>query len=263
MPETSTVPPTFPPLRVLLVDDESAATDWLAELLSRHGHVTVVGRATGADQAERLIAQLEPDVVFVDIEMPGRDGLALLDRLESGPRAVVVTAFDAYAVEAFDTAAVDDLLEPVTAARLARTLARLADGRGRCGSEPRPAGDPPPAAAVDEKLAVPTGRATALVSADAILWLEAIDNYARVQRLGGPPLTVRRSLAEWAAVLSGTAFLRLDRSLIVGLDRIDAIHWRWQGGTHISFIGSDALLTVGRAATRRLKERLDAATGAG
>jgi len=265
MPDSPAVPPPFPPLRVLLVDDESAATNWLAELLSRHAHVTVVGRAANTDQAERLLARLRPDVVFIDIEMPGRDGLALLDRLEGDTPAVVVTAFEDYAVEAFDTAAVDYLLKPVTAARLARTLARVAGGRSRCGVAVLAAGDPPcgepprTAAPLDDKLAVPTGRATALVPADEILWLEALDNYSRVHRLGGAPLTVRRSLAEWSATLSGAGFLRIDRSVIVGLDRIDAIHWRWQGGTQISFVGSDARLTVGRAATRRLKDRLDSA----
>jgi DNA-binding LytR/AlgR family response regulator len=263
MPETPAVPLSLPPLRVLLVDDESAAMNWLAELLSRHGHVTVVGRATDADQAERLLVRLRPDVVFVDIEMPGRDGLALLDRLEGDTRAVVVTAFEDYALEAFDTAAVDYLLKPVAAGRLARTLARLADGGGRCGVAALPAADQPcggpprAAAALDDKLAVTTRGATALVPVDEILWLEALDNYSRVHRLGGAPLTVRRSLSEWRAALPPSAFLRLDRSLIVGLDRIDAIHWRWQGGTEISFVGSEARLTIGRAATRRLKDRLD------
>ncbi|MFM8414295.1 MAG: LytR/AlgR family response regulator transcription factor [Planctomycetota bacterium] len=263
MPETPSGSPVLPPLRVLLVDDEPAATNWLAELLSRHQHVSVVGRATDADRAERLIARLKPDVVFVDIEMPGRDGLALLDRLDGRTLGVVVTAFEDYAVEAFDTAAVDYLLKPVTAARLGRTLARLAGSRGRSGAVAPFADDgsveeaPPEPVGLDDKFAVPTGRATTLVAADEILWLEALDNYSLVHRAGAPPLTVRRPLAEWEAALPPGSFLRLDRSLIVGLDRIDAIHWRWQGGTQVAFVGSEATLTLGRAATRRLKDRLD------
>jgi DNA-binding LytR/AlgR family response regulator len=250
------------PLRVLLVDDESAATSWLADLLSRHEHVAVVGRATSAARAEQLIAVHRPDVVFIDIEMPGRDGLSLLDRLDANTRGVIVTAYDDYAVEAFDTAAVDYLLKPVTAERLGRTLARLADGRGRSGAARPSAGDlpgeGPPRTGTprDDKLAVPTGRATTLVPAQAILWLEALDNYSRVQRLDGPPLTVRRSLTEWEETLPAESFLRLDRSLIVGLDRIDAIHWRWHGGTLVSFVDSNATLTIGRAGARRLKDRL-------
>lgn len=194
--------------------------------------------------------------MFIDIEMPGRDGLSLLDRLDANTRGVIVTAYDDYAVEAFDTAAVDYLLKPVTAERLGRTLARLdrVGGRQDGGVGADPASDP---GRLVDKLALPTGRATALLPTEQILWLEALDNYSRVHRIGGPPLTVRRSLAEWAETLAGESFLRLDRSLIVGLDRIDAIHWRWQGGTLVSFVGSTATLTLGRAATRRLKDRLD------
>lgn len=252
------------PLRVLLVDDESAATDWLADLLARHQEMVIVGRASDADEAERLIARLEPDVVFVDIEMPGRDGLAIVDRLDPGIRAVIVTAFDDYAVEAFDTAAVDYLIKPVTAARLARTIARLTSGQGRSGTAagvPHERGIEPPhpeAAGLAEKVPVATGRATKLVAADEILWLEALDNYSQVHRIGGPPLVIRRSLADWEQALQQKkSFLRLDRSLIVGLDRIDAIEWRLHGGTRVAFIGSDATLTIGRAATRRLKDAID------
>lgn len=248
-----------PPLRVLLVDDEPAASTWLADLLSRHEHVRVVGRATSADRAEEMIAHLAPDVVFLDIEMPGRDGLAVLDRLNARTRGVIVTAFEEYAVEAFDTAAVDYLLKPVTAGRLARTLARLAAGAWRgldaaaADAVPRPGQQ-----RGNEPIAVPTGRATTLLAAGDILWIEALDNYSQVHRPHEPPLTVRRSLAEWEATLPAPAYCRLDRSLIIGLDKIDAIHWRWQGGTQIVFREA-ATLTIGRTATRRLKDRLDAA----
>jgi two-component system LytT family response regulator len=259
MPDTTPSQNVPAPLRVLLVDDESAASAWLAELLSRHQHVTVVGQATTADHAERLIALRKPDVVFVDIEMPGRDGLALLDRLDGQVVGVVVTAFEDYAVEAFDAAAFDYLLKPVTAVRLDRTITRLAHGLGQPRTVTIGAADSPPPdqVAVDDKLAVPTGRATMLIAAEEILWLESLDNYSRVHRSGVPPLTVRRSLAEWEEILSAESFFRLDRSLIVSLDRIDSIHWRWQGGTQLAFVGCDETLTIGRAATRRLKDRLD------
>ena len=101
-----------------------AASCWLADLLGRHEHVEIVGRAVDADAAERLIRELAPDVVFVDIEMPGRDGLAVVDRLDGNTRGVVVAAFEQYAVEGFDTPAVGYLLKPVTDGRLTRTLAR-------------------------------------------------------------------------------------------------------------------------------------------
>ena len=116
---------------------------------------------------------------------------------------------------------------------------------------------PPDQVAVDDTLAVPTGRATMLIAAEEILWLESLDNYSRVHRSGAPPLTVRRSLAEWEEILSAESFFRLDHSLIVSLDQIDAIHWRWPRGTQLASVGCEETLTIGRAATRRLKDRLD------
>jgi two-component system LytT family response regulator len=245
-------PPEEPALlRILLVDDESAASRWMADLLARHRHVRVVGRARQADRAEELIARLKPDVVFIDIEMPGRDGLSVLDRLDPSIKGVIVTAYEDYAVEAFDTAAVDYLLKPVTAARLDRTLARLAGG-GR-GSQP-----PPAAADVAEpRLSLPIGRETIVVPASEVLWVESQENYSQLTLLGRPPLVVRRPLVQWEAELPPSMFLRVSRSLIVGLPRIAMVRWQWQGGTQLEFSGSDAVLTLGRAATRRLKERID------
>lgn len=246
-----TDPPTDPPrLRVVLVDDELAANRWLAELLSRHDHVQVVGRARTADRAEALIARVRPDVVFIDVEMPGRDGLSVLDRLDPSIRGVIVTAFEEYAVEAFETPAVDYLLKPVTAARLNRTLARLAGGGPRQESAA-------PAVPADERITLPLAGETAVIPASTILWIESRVNYSVVNLIGREPLTVRRPLVQWDRDLPAASFQRVSRSLIVGLGHIAMIRWQWRGGTQIEFAGSDAVLTLGRAATRRLKERID------
>jgi len=252
MPDPRHSPAEPAPLRVLLVDDESAASRWMADLLSRHRHVRVVGRARRADQAEALIARLRPDVVFLDVEMPGRDGLSVLDRLDPSIKGVIVTAYEDYAVDAFDTAAVDYLLKPVTAARLERTLARLSGGGGR---GPAPAGSATDPA--EPRLSLPIGREMIVVPASEVLWVESRENYSQAALLGRPPLVVRRPLVQWEAELPPDMFLRVSRSLIVGLRRIAMVRWQWQGGTRLEFSGSDATLTLGRAATRRLKERID------
>ena len=264
MAEPLSPPENQPPLRVVLVDDEPAASCWLADLLGRHEHVEIVGRAVDADGAERLIRQLEPDVVFVDIEMPGRDGLAVVDRLGRKTRSVVVTAFEEYAVEAFDTAAVDYLLKPVTAARLARTLARLARGSGRAagqGEDEKATGEaaaqPARGKASDARIPLAAEGVTALVTLADILWIEAAENHSRVYRAVEPALFVRQSLARWEELLPADAFLRVSRSVILRLDRIEGIRWNWQQGTQLSFVGCDARLTIGRSAARRLKDRLE------
>ena len=264
MAERLSLPENPPPLRVVLVDDEPAASCWLADLLGRHEHVEIVGRAVDADAAERLIRELAPDVVFVDIEMPGRDGLAVVDRLGGKTRGVVVTAFEEYAVEAFDTAAVDYLLKPVTAARLTRTLARLACGSGRVAGQEagdeaagETAAQPTRGEASDARIPLAAEGTTAVVALAEILWIEASENCSRVYRALEPALFVRQSLARWEEMLPAEAFLRVSRSVILRLDRIEGIRWNWQQGTQLSFVGSDARLTIGRSAARRLKDRLE------
>ena len=259
MAEGLSLPENPPPLRVVLVDDEPAASCWLADLLGRHEHVEIVGRAVDADAAERLIRELAPDVVFVDIEMPGRDGLAVVDRLDGNTRGVVVTAFEQYAVEAFDTAAVDYLLKPVTAARLTRTLARLAWSGGRNHVDAAAASVAQAGPSSDETiLPVQAIGATAVITLGEVLWIEAAENTSRVHRAHEPPLFVRKSLADWEETLPAADFVRVSRSVILRLDRIEGIRWNWQQGTQLSFRGSQDTLTIGRSATRRLKDRLEA-----
>ena len=259
MPDRVVMPERPPPLRAVLVDDEPAAAGWLAALLARHPHVEVVGTAEDADAAEGLIGRLRPDVVFVDVQMPRRSGLTVLDRLGPETRGVVVTAHEEFAVDAFDTAAVDYLVKPVTADRLDRTLARLAGAGPRGGGTMDEAGDAVVSgtAADNDKLWLAFGGETTVVDPEQILWIEAEENYSRVCCSGQPPLLVRRTLTEWEKLLSEESFLRVSRSLILRLDRIVRIRWRAKGGTQLELAGAEGLLTLGRPATRRLKERLD------
>lgn len=259
MPSRTDMPATPAPLRAVLVDDEAAASRWLAELLSRYSHVQILGRARRADQAEKLIARVKPDAVFIDVEMPGRDGLTVLDRLPEEIYGVVVTAFEEYALEAFETAAFDYLLKPVTAARLDRTIARLATIGQRIIT---PAYEPPTpqeSNTTESRVILPLAGETSMVPATDILWVESQENYTQVHAIDRSPLLVRRPLVRWESELPATSFLRVSRSLLVGLGRITMVRWQWQGGTEIEFAGSREILTLGRAATRRLKEHLDAA----
>ena len=95
-----------------------------------------------------------------------------------------------------------------------------------------------------------------MITLGEILWIEAEENTSRVHRAGAPPLFVRQSLAQWEEKLPAADFLRVSRSVILRLDRLEGIRWDWQRGTELTFRGSTATLTIGRPATRRLKDRL-------
>ena len=120
-------------MRAFLVDDEPLALGNLAELLERTGRVEIVGRATRAAEALASPAARGAEVLFVDIHMPGMSGLELVERLPAGPAVVFTTAYDRYAVEAFEVSAVDYLMKPIRLARLERALDRVEATRGEPG----------------------------------------------------------------------------------------------------------------------------------
>lgn len=234
--------------RAILVDDEISANRWLAELLAAHPHIEVAAMATTTDQAEQLLLKLKPDLMFLDIEMPGRSGLEFLADTNPQLRVVLVTAHDQYALQAFELGACDYLLKPASAERLARTI-------GRICPDPRPApgGSSP---AEPSRLVVPTPLGARLFDPAEIAWIEAHENYTLVQCAAPAPHTVRRFLGDWADELDPTRFVRLSRSLIVHLDQISAVTRLSSDECLVQFANSPAELRLGRTAKRRLRQLL-------
>jgi two-component system LytT family response regulator len=197
-------------MRVLIVDDEPPARARLRRLLQAAPDVQIVGEARDADDALAQVGALQPDAVFVDVQMPGASGLDLAASLpDPAPAVVFVTAFDQYALQAFDTAAVDYLLKPVEPPRLARALERLRQ-RER---QRELTGRLPPA-----QLLIPDRGRTHVVAVDEILWLEAADNYVVVHTAGRSPL-MRRTLTALLQDL-GAAFVRTQRGAAVALAHV-------------------------------------------
>jgi len=243
-------------LRVLLVDDEAAAIVALKDLLAAHPAVTILGSARSVDSALTIVAEhaADLDVVFLDVEMPRRGGFELLASLGPSTRVVFVTAYDDYAIEAFEVGARDYLLKPVTAERLARCLARL--GQPDRGSREPGAPEAEAATPGQPRRPMPVAGGTSLVENAQLLWIEAVGSATEVRFATGTTLFVRRSIAAWEEALPADAFHRIGRSTIVHVARIRRIRWRSQGGTVVEFHGSDQQLTLGRAATARLKQAI-------
>ena len=201
------------PLRLLIVDDEPPARARLRRLLQAQPGVQVVGEADSGLQALALADALRPDALLLDVQMPELGGLdvaaSLPDRAQGGPAVVFVTAYDAYALPAFDAAAVDYLLKPVDPARLARALQRLRDRR--------PAA-PQPAA---QRLVVSERGRLEVIDCAWLLWLQAADNYVELytaQRM----FLLRRTLDGLLADL-GPGFVRIHRSRAVALAAVAAV----------------------------------------
>jgi two-component system, LytTR family, response regulator len=168
-------------MKVLVVDDERLARQELRRLLSEHADVTIAGEASTIEEAAMMLGQQDFDLLFLDIQMPGGSGFDLLERLERVPQVIFTTAFDQYAIRAFEVNALDYLLKPIAPERLAAALERV---RRTPASAPRP---------LLERVFVRDGPRSWIVRVADIRLLEAEGNYARVYFGDHRPL-IQRSL---------------------------------------------------------------------
>jgi len=240
-------------LCVLAVDDEAPARAELTYLLNRDPRVATVLTAADGAEALRTLQSTLVDALFVDIRMPGLDGLDLariLRRFSTPPAVVFVSAYDSHAVEAFDLRAVDYVMKPVREERLSEAVARVVESRGRVPVAPPP---PVPAEAEDdETIAVELGGVTRFVKRSDVRYVEAHGDYARLVTAGGRHL-VRVSLAHLEEEWADAGFVRIHRRWLVSLPAIDEV--RSDGGRMSLRVG-DAVLAVSRRHTRELRDRL-------
>jgi two-component system LytT family response regulator len=235
------------PLRALLVDDERLARRELRRLLQAHPEVEIVGEAEAVAPALELVERLTPDVVFLDIQMPGESGFDLLEQARTPFRVVFVTAFDRHALRAFEVNALDYLLKPVHPRRLARALERLRDS-----TPPKPATR---ALDLDDRLFVEERGHGRFVKVAAIVAVRASGDYAELQCEGGETFLLAGPLKDWDERLPERHFVRVHRSTIVNLgfiDRIDA------GGNHtyrVHLRGLPEPLVMSRRYAVRVRER--------
>lgn len=231
-------------LRTVIVDDEPLARRGLRLRLAGEADIEIVGECSNGDEAVRVIAAERPDLVFLDVQMPGTDGFGVLRRLplSSLPMVVFVTAYDHYAISAFETNAVDYLLKPVEEARLRQALFRIREtARARAAARQRDhllnllgtvtgqpeltleqaladgAALPDPRRPV--RLAIRDGGRTVLVEESDIDWIDAAGDYMCIHA-GGATHILRGTLRELEAKLDGNRFARIHRSTIVNVDRV-------------------------------------------
>jgi DNA-binding LytR/AlgR family response regulator len=224
-----------------------------------------VAQAENGIEALRLADELAPDIVFLDIQMPGLTGLDVAARLatsENGPQIVFVTAYDHHAVAAFDHAAVDYVLKPITAARLARTVARL-----KAAVASKPAGEAAALRALLEQLgvaAVPRpaplqwiraahGKETRLIPIDDVLYFQSNDKYTSVFTLEGESL-IRTSLRELRDGLDTQRFWQIHRGVIVAASAIAATHTDFRGRLMVKLKGRPEQLVVSRNYTDQFRQ---------
>ena len=255
-------------ITALAVDDEAPAVQRLVGMLEAIGDVEVIGTSASVAEAELFLRERVPDVVFLDMTMPGRQGLDLLPAIDPRTKVVFTTAHEHYALAAFERGAIDYLLKPFDQARLETAVLRARAAIGstvdvahvRTGSPEAAGVEPTGRLAIGDTVTIPRerGRTVAVVPLVDVAWIEAVQNYSRVQAVGAEAVLVSRSLAAWEELLPAEQFLRVSRSLIVHLARLRSTEWRSREQTLLFFAGLERPLPVGRTAAARLKEVLRA-----
>ena len=259
-------------ITALLVDDEPRANERMQQLLAAHPEIVVSSIAGNVAEARAFLETHSPDVVFLDVEMPGGSGLGLLNDVPASTQVVFVTAREKYAVEAFAVAALDYLVKPVDPERLADTVARIhqkqtastgaqSTGDREPGTDDLDADEASAVAVLGlgDVVSVPlAGKTTSLaVTVGDICWIESLRNYTRVALK--PPaglLFFRRRLSYWDKVVPAGSFARVSRSYIVQVAAIEQIEWSSRTETAVTFGEGVEPLALGRLPGTRLREIL-------
>lgn len=247
-------------LRVLIADDEPLARSRIAELLSEAGDVELVGEARNGLEAVELVRTQQPDLIFLDVQMPGLNGFGVLRALDQTqlPAVIFVTAFDRHAVEAFEVHAVDYLLKPYQPDRFQRALQRAreqwAGGPAALSARLlRLLEAEKPAEPSLSRFSIKGAGKTYFVSVKDVDWIEAAGNYL-ILHVGKESHLVRDTLAGVEGKLPAKLFARVNRSALVNLERVKQIEPSG-GETHVLTLRDGTDLPVTRS-VRELEELL-------
>jgi two-component system LytT family response regulator len=240
-------------MRVLIVDDEHLARAVLREHLAAHADIEIVGECANGFEAVKAIAELEPDLVFLDIQMPKLDGFEVAELAGDKTAYLFVTAYDQFALRAFEVHAVDYLLKPFGAERLAQALAHARKGAARpspvtaLAHDARPPGQPPL-----ERILIRDGARVHVVPTRDIDFIEAQDDYVQIAAAGRRYLKAQR-LSDLEGQLDPTLFLRIHRSWIVNLGAIVRIEPAGRD-SHCAVLRGDVRAPISRSGYQKVRE---------
>jgi two-component system LytT family response regulator len=247
-------------VRTMIVDDEDLARQVLREFLSAHAEIEIVAECANGFEAVKHASELEPDLLFLDIQMPKLDGFEVLELIGADRAVVFVTAYDTFAIRAFEVHAVDYLLKPIGSARFEAALERAKERlSGKSPSTPLPAMDlaaaaRPPAQYLD-RIPVRDGASVFIIPVGKLDYAEAQDDYVALASEGKKHLK-QQTISSLEATLDPSRFLRVHRSYIVNLERVVKIE-PYGKDTYVAVLSGGTQLPVSRAGHARLRAFLD------
>jgi len=231
-------------MRALIVDDERLARKELTKLLEEHPSVEIVGEAMNADEAEQMIIELNPDLLFLDIQMPGRTGFQLLESLDSAPLVVFTTAYDEFALKAFEVNALDYLLKPIHPERLSEAVQKINEKEKSRGGRAKDK-----KLGLEDQVFVKDGDRCWFVSLTNIRLFESDGNYIKVYFDSNRPM-IHKSLNALDEKLDERAFFRASRKHIINLSWVESIEPWFNGGLMVKLKGGDKVEVSRRQAAK-------------
>jgi two-component system LytT family response regulator len=243
----------------VIVDDEELARGLLREMLKAHPEIEIAAECANGFEAVKAIAEHRPDLLFLDVQMPKLDGFEVLELIDPGPAIIFVTAYDQYAMRAFDAQAADYLLKPFSAERFERALERA---RPRIGDSPPAHAGLATAARGPERprrIVVRDGPKVHIIPVDRLEYVEAQDDYVALHS-GGKSYLKQQPIAGVEAMLDPARFVRIHRSAIVNLERVARIE-PYSKDSRIAILSDGTRLPVSRSGYARLMEAMGDSQG--
>lgn len=238
----------------LIIDDERLARNELRKLLASHPEIEVLGEASNADEGLKLIQQITPDVIFLDIQMPAKTGFDLLQELDRSPEVIFTTAHDEYAIKAFEVNAFDYLLKPIDPKRLSDAVQKLIMQDERDGIMGDARMELRGSLNENDQVFVKDGEKCWFVKLSDIRLFESVGNYARVFFGSNKPL-ILKSLNSLEERLDTRIFFRANRKHIVNLRMIEKVEPFFNGGLLLEIKGGEKI-EVSRRQAVRFKEMM-------
>ncbi len=242
-------------MRAIVIDDERLARKELINLLNQLESVEVVGEAVNVDDAKEKIDQLNPDVIFLDIQMPEKTGFELLEELDNVPHVIFTTAYDEYALKAFQVNALDYLLKPIEPKRLEEAITKL-QGKmeGYAKSEEAPSAHSLKKLTLEDQVFVKDGDRCWFVRLSTVRLFESDGNYIKVYFDNFKPM-IHKSLNALDERLDEKSFFRASRKHIINLGWVEGIEPWFNGGLVVTLKGGDRI-EVSRRQAARFKEMM-------
>jgi two-component system LytT family response regulator len=222
-------------IRALIIDDERLAREELRRMLRDFPQVAVIAEASNVADAELAVRIHRPDLLFLDIQLPGATGFELLERLTTAPDVVFVTAYDQYALDAFEVNALDYLMKPIRAERLAQLIGKVVERFARPKDQ--------------RALFVKDGNKCHWISQREIWLIESVENYARI-RFGNKIAYIRRSLNQLEEQLTGEGFFRANRAQLVNTGLIAGVSQAADGRLGLELTNGEMVHLSERAAVK-------------